>query len=307
MMYEQPNHTFALTDILETLGFHPVKDRGRDLFYRSPFRRERTPTFHVDRTDNLWYDFGGETGGDVVDFARAFLASRGLGVSRNDAVCFLGETGAGIPPQTAFNRACREEVSRLRIAHVSRRLEHRGLIRYLTDQRKIPFDLARKYLVEVRVRNSLTGDTFHALGMKNDDGGYAVHNRHFTGTVGRPDVTVIRGRRIPAREVHVFEDFMDMLSALADQRVSRFDGDMIVLHRPCCLSKSLAYVEGYEPYRRLFSWLDNDRAGEKASAIFKRVAGREGQMDVCEMNATYAPFNDVNDCRAARLGLHPFG
>ncbi|MCB0713810.1 MAG: toprim domain-containing protein [Ignavibacteriae bacterium] len=301
-MFEHHANTYPLPDILAALGFHPAKGEGRDLFYRSPFRRERTPAFHVDCVDNLWYDFGSECGGDVVDFARAFLASRGLGVSREESLRFLGETGAGIPPQVSFNRASRRIAQPYRIAGISRHIAHPGLRRYLSEERGIPLSLAGKYLVEVTVCDRGTGHVFHTLGMKNDDGGYALHNRHFTQTLGRVDVTVIRGRRVPAREVHVFEDFMDLLSALAEQNVDRFDGDMIVLHMPGCLTKSLAYIDHYEPYQRLYAWLDNDRTGEKAANIFRRVAGR-GNLDYRDMNSAYAPFTDVSDYRVERLAF----
>ncbi|MCB0713117.1 MAG: hypothetical protein KDD67_12370 [Ignavibacteriae bacterium] len=300
-MYRHDTHTIPLTDILHALGFNPVKYRGRDLFYRSPFRKEKVPTFHVDEVENVWYDFASECGGDVVDFARAFLGSRGLGVSREDALMFLGETAAGIPPQTTFNRVSRPVRNPYKVVNLSYRLRHPGLIRYLTEDCGIPLSLAQKHLAEVQVLDRNTGHHFHALAMQNEDGGFALRNRYVTGTAGRHDVTVIRGLCVPAREVHVFDDFIDLLSALADHGVDRFDGDMIVLHRPDCLDKSFAYIEEYEPYRRLYSWLGGDRTGEKASAIFKRVAGRQRHLDFCDINERTFPFTGVSASRAGQF------
>ena len=44
-----------IVDILSHLGF-PDKHRG-DMYY-SPFRQESTPSFHINRRCNIWYDHG---------------------------------------------------------------------------------------------------------------------------------------------------------------------------------------------------------------------------------------------------------
>lgn len=42
-----------LEDFLRRLGFTPVKRQGDSLWYRSPFREERTPSFKVSLSLNL--------------------------------------------------------------------------------------------------------------------------------------------------------------------------------------------------------------------------------------------------------------
>lgn len=300
-------NAISLPEILSKLGYPPQKERGRDLLYFSPFREERTPSFHVNAVDNIWYDFGAELGGDVVDFASAYLESRGLDHSVSEALRFLGENfPAGEQalslPRHAFNEKAQAGAPTLEIVDVHP-LRHVLLLRYLLNDRRIPLDLARKYLVEIKVRNRNTGKTFSAVGMKNADKGYELRNAFFKGCLGHKDVTVIRGAEYPPREVHVFEGFMDLLSALADQEIETFAGDVIVLHSLACLSKALPYIEHYENYKRLFSWLDNDRAGEKASRFLQRITEQQHHLDFCAMNKTYAPHKDVNEARVMRLGL----
>ena len=56
-----------IVDILSHLGF-PDKHRG-DMYY-SPFRQESTPSFHINRRCNIWYDHGAAVGGGVLDLVR---------------------------------------------------------------------------------------------------------------------------------------------------------------------------------------------------------------------------------------------
>ena len=42
-----------LEDYLRRMGFSPVKEQGDSLWYRSPFRQERTPSFKVSLSRNL--------------------------------------------------------------------------------------------------------------------------------------------------------------------------------------------------------------------------------------------------------------
>jgi len=55
---------------LEMLGHEVVarKKNDTDYWYLSPLREERTASFHIDRLNNEWYDFGLATGGNPVDF-----------------------------------------------------------------------------------------------------------------------------------------------------------------------------------------------------------------------------------------------
>lgn len=298
-------NAISLFDFLKSLGYTPEKQRGHDHLYRSPFRMERTPSFHLHAADNLWYDFGAGCGGDVLDFVCTYLESLGCTHNVSAALRFLDDRySPAAPGYTA--RPKRETVEdggpALTIEGVHG-LRHPALLAYLTDERMIPLDLARKYLVEVEVRNRNTGKTFHALGMENDDGGYELRTNVFKGCAGRKDVTVIRGATLPATDVHVFEGMMDLLSALADQKLDAFAGDMIVLHSLSCLSKALPYIENYESYTKVFSWLDNDAAGEKASALLRRIVQQQEHLTFCPMNATYTPCKDVNAARVARLFL----
>lgn len=46
-----------IADFLHSLGYSPVKQQGINLWYKSPFREEKEPSFKVNPDRNLWYDF----------------------------------------------------------------------------------------------------------------------------------------------------------------------------------------------------------------------------------------------------------
>ena len=41
--------------------------KGKNVFYFSPLRLEKTPSFVVNTKDNLWYDFGTGRGGNLIN------------------------------------------------------------------------------------------------------------------------------------------------------------------------------------------------------------------------------------------------
>lgn len=295
-------NAIPLPEILSKLGCQPQKNRGSDQLYFSLLREERTPSFHVNVPGNVWFDFGEGRGGTVVDFACAWLESRSLKHEVRDALRFLSDMQIYVQFPRVFSLKPQDEEPALQVVDVGP-LRHSALLRYLSDGRRIPLDLARVYLSEVKVHNRKTGKSFHALGMKNDNGGFELRNAFFKGCAGHKDVTVLRGTGVPAPDVHVFEGTMDLLSALADQEIESFRGDMIVLHSLASLSKALPYIEHYEDYGQLYTWLDNDPAGEKATHFLRQIAGQQKNLGFCAMNETYAPCKDVNEWRCKRHGL----
>ena len=64
-----------LADFLARLGHEPVRRSGNELWYRAPYRSERTPSFRVNVAKQLWYDFGLGKGGDIFTLAGEFAQS----------------------------------------------------------------------------------------------------------------------------------------------------------------------------------------------------------------------------------------
>ena len=82
----------ALADFLARLGHEPVRRSGNELWYRAPYRNERTPSFRVNVAKQFWYDFGLDKGGDIFTLAGEFIGSNDF----MEQVKFIAET-ANIP------------------------------------------------------------------------------------------------------------------------------------------------------------------------------------------------------------------
>jgi len=41
--------------------------RNSDYWYLSPFRQEKTPSFKINRHQNVWFDHGAGEGGTIID------------------------------------------------------------------------------------------------------------------------------------------------------------------------------------------------------------------------------------------------
>jgi len=56
-------------DLVELIGqYTPLKKTGRTYSGLSPFRTEKTPSFHVWPETQTWRDFGSNEGGDLFTF-----------------------------------------------------------------------------------------------------------------------------------------------------------------------------------------------------------------------------------------------
>lgn len=299
MNIEQAN-SINLSVILEKLGHHPASTKGVDLWYHSPLHNEKTPSFHVHTGNNVWYDFGEGKGGNTVDFACAWLFSHREDHTVADALRWLDNMHSlkpcvHVPKEEAISDGATLELRKVTA------LQNAVFINYL-HSRGIPFTLGKRYLIEAHVHNRHTGKTFSALAVPNENGGYELRNKFFKGCIASKGISFFRGRTLFPEEIHVFEGFMDFLSALVYQKTSRFEGDAIVLNSTANVSQAFPYIKDYS-YKIIYSWLDNDTAGQCATKTLRDFAGKQKKLSFKAMNETYKDFKDVNAWHMHRLEL----
>jgi hypothetical protein len=105
--------------------------------------------------------------------------------------------------------------------------------------------------------------------------------------------------------IHLFEGWPDLLTVLTREKTDRLLYDAISLNSVLMLESVLPFVKGYG-YQKLFSWMDNDAAGNAANEKLKAfVQAEEGLTHYC-MNKIYTPHKDVNAWHMADLGLPQF-
>ena len=95
-----------IADFLARLGHEPVRRSGNELWYLTPYRGERTPSFRVNVMKQLWYDFGLGKGGDIFTLAREFIGSNDF----MEQVKFIAETANMFMPVQIGRASCRERV-----------------------------------------------------------------------------------------------------------------------------------------------------------------------------------------------------
>ena len=263
-----------IADFLNAMGIQPQKQKGGILWYKAPYRTERTPSFKVDTNKNVWFDFGIGKGGDIFDLAGEFIGSGDFLLR----AAFIAKSGMCPLPVLEQPQKNRERKPAFEDIWV-RPLQDTKLLGYLKE-RGILADTAIPNCEEVRYR--VHGKRYHAIGFRNDAGGMELRNRFFKGCIPPKDISLkCNGSDVCA----VFEGLMDYLSAM---QLGIIDSDWLVLNSVSNVEKA---VKGLQGYGRIECFLDNDDAGRRT---FQRLHDCFGEK-VIDRSSLYADHKDLND------------
>lgn len=291
----EESKNIKLADYLHSLGYNPVKQQGSSLWYKSPFREEKEPSFKVNPDRNLWYDFGLGKGGNIIALAQELYAS--------DSVPYLLDKIAQQalhvrPVSFSFRQQSSTQPSFQQLEVVP--LSSPALYSYL-QERGINTELAKRECREVRYLTD--GKPYFAVGFPNRSGGYEIRNKFFKGCIAPKDITHIRQEQ-PKESCYLFEGFMDYLSFLT-LRLERcpdrpdLDGqDYIVLNSTSNLSKAIRPLGGYG---LIHCFLDNDKAGMEAVQELREEYG----LRIRDASHIYGGYNDLNDFLRSKQNEQP--
>ena len=289
MNAEQANK-ITLISILETIGIVVAKQKGNEYWYLSPFRKEKTASFHVNISKNIWFDHGEGKGGTVIDFVCHYLKSSQESDTIVDALRWLRNMH---PIQPLVSREdsvkCESDLDLRRVSVLQNPL----FISYL-NSRGIHFTLAKRYLKEAAIYNKKTGKTFQAICLRNENGGYELRNKFFKGCIAPKGISFIRGSKFLPEDIHIFEGLMDFLSALTHEKRSQFDGDVIILNSISCLKEAFVYIGNYS-YKTIYTWMDNDTAGDKTTKAIDEFVKGQSDLKFIPMNKIYKKHKDINE------------
>lgn len=295
----------SIARILEHLNTKAYKITEHESWYFSPFRNERTASFHVLPAKNLWFDFGEAIGGDPIKLVQTYLERQGQDNSISATLkWFESHIGKAIPA-APINPATKPDKRKPKLTLLAAEsIRHIGLIHYL-ERRGIPLDIAQRYLKQIRFRNRNTGKTMFALGWQNEDEGYELNNPNFKGCIGQKDITFIRGANPKPHDkrhgIHIFEGMLDFLSVITFQNGKPLIYDSLILNSVSCIKRADPYIKNYG-YRLGYTWLDNDTAGRQATDTLIQLFKAENMVHI-PMNGVYRPFKDVNAWHMQRLEL----
>lgn len=308
----------SLPDLMAKLGHEPVKvlKGGNEIWYVSPFRTEKEASFHTSFLGGkwIWNDFG-DTGGTVIDFAIRYNGFHQV----RDALTWLAEVSRGnlakLPrsrvgeasnqnepdlfsqPQSKPPASLAVEDRQLRFIEALP-LTNPLILEYLARERRIPEEIARHYLCEVRYRNAANGKDYFAFGMKNESGGYEIRvassKYSFKSALIARDITLIQGASPERGVVNIFEGMTDFLSLLVMMNTGNLSGDSIIMHSLSSYQRAADVIRNRQ-YTVINTFLDNNRPGQEGTERFKAdFTGR-----VAPQSHIFAPYADLNDALCA--------
>ena len=246
-------------DIFEYLTKSGITGTEKKYFvwYCSPFRNEKTPSFRLDRIANRWIDFGTGQNGDILDLVKLIHDTDTLG-ALTILSCNTDKSFSFSRPKIEY----KEETPGIVIKHVQP-IENKALIQYLAA-RGIPLQTARHNTVEAYYEAN--NKHFFSIAFKNDHGGYELRNKYFKNCSSPKYFTTFQVNE--NKELNLFEGFFDFLSALAFYHVQSLIQNTIVLNSLSNLNAVMPLLSNYE---KINLYLDNDNAGRDAVEKIKSL------------------------------------
>lgn len=316
-IYQANNLDFR--DLLSKLGHEPVKvlKGGRDIWYLSPFRAEKKPSFHIreGREYNwIWYDFGQDGASTILDFIMQYK-----GTDKKGALAFLDTlysnhniqrtVSFSFPSQSSPQAKVlnqKAEAFRDFIFIQDLPIQSETIFSYL-ESRKISRRIASKYfrVIKYRHKDKPSQTPYFGFGMQNESGGWEVRsasdkeNEVFKTAIIAKDITFIGGKEQSRGEVNLFEGMTDFVSLLAMFGADSLKGDAIILHGLKLYGRAVDLIRGSE-YIRINTFLDNNQSGIETT---QKIIDDFGKM-VVNQSSKFLPYIDLND--ALRDGSNPF-
>ena len=279
----------SIRDYLARRGLHPTKDNTHYGLYLSPLREERTPSFKVDYTQNLWYDFGLGAGGSIID-----LVMRLERCDFTQAVRLLSGGGrTAIPAPASISALPTAPVLRI-LSDIP--LRHPALVGYLSS-REIDPTIATAYCREMHY--TVGGRAYFAVGFRNDASGWELRSERFKGCASPKQITTIDNRSDTAV---AFEGCMDFLSYLSMKRPDPLRIDAVVLNSVANLPKAIPFLERHSTIQAFF---DNDDAGRKATAELKRLCPNSTVIDRSHLYREHKDLNEYWQAKQPRPHIAP--
>ena len=158
------------------------------------------------------------------------------------------------------------------------------LLTYL-QEREINIALAKRECSEAHFTHN--GKRYFAIAFPNVSGGYEIRNRYFKGCIAPKEISHIRQSGTARETCYVFEGFMDYLSFLTLKRNPNPPHNIVVLNSVTNLAKAVPFIASHE---RVYTYLDNDEAGRKATSELKAAC-----RNISDQSVHYRPHNDLND------------
>ena len=267
-----------LREFLTAIDCREVKTRGRNHWYRSPFRAEHDASFKVNSERNEWFDFGIGRGGNIIELGKLLYNTTYI----PEILRHIEAYAAKIPNEKEFpsKQVHVEDTSKSNIQLLP--LSHPALLYYVRD-RGVDIEVAKTYC------------RYYGIAFLNRSGGMEIRNPFFKGCEGGKDISIVHSiQGNVANQCCVFEGFFNFLSymTLKKQGIKGIckaeEYDCIILNSVSNINKACSVVSQYD---YIHCYLDNDDAGHKATEKLCCLYPNK----VIDESHLYHPHNDLND------------
>lgn len=267
-------------------GIKEENKNGGKKIYKSPLRQENTASFSVDTIRNTFFDFGNPNKKTTSIIDLVMLMEK---VSFPDA-CKILESYDGEKEKEFIKdnfslftvNTLNDEPKNYEVTAV-KDLQHPALIRYV-ESRKITLNTAFSYLKEIHYKNAK--GQFFGVGYQNDSDGYVLRSEIMKKPINLGKSGIKTFAISDCKSVSIFEGMFDFLSCIEHyKRLPRCTA--IILNSVSNLSKAMPQLERAE---KIYSYLDNDDAGQKATQKMK-----DAGLNILDQSNIYKNYKDFNE------------
>ena len=297
----------SISEYLDYAGIKPAKQRlsGRELWHSSPLRSgDSHPSFKVDTVKNLWFDFGLDRGGNIVDLvceltnstvAQALAILERSEANKSPTIYQRYKLTTPLPYKSSVqtslldekkNVAGEKEKSVFEIISVSE-IKNKALIAYLKE-RKIDINVANTYLKQISFKPADKTKSYFALGFPSGDG-FEARSKVFKGFVGTKKEMITLNLE-NNKSLSIFEGFMDFLAFLSHQGITNFQNSVIILNTINLRDHALKKIGEYN-FSKVYLFLDNDKAGNETKQFF---IDKIKDTPISDKSFLYKDYNDFN-------------
>ncbi|WP_445709789.1 toprim domain-containing protein [Flavobacterium sp.] len=270
--------TVPIEQVLYRMGINPQKTSGDDIWYLSPFTKEKTPSFKINQKINRWYCHSSGFGGNTLDFV-----IKKTGCSISEALTYLKDFDIFFSFQKQIFESPEEELDRIDHIEKIKPIQHTALIQYLRNRGISKYE-NESSLKEIHY--SIKDKKYFALGFRNDSGGFEVRSKYAKICLGIKDITTVLNQ---SKVLRVFEGFFDYLSF---KQTENELSDYIILNSISMLEKNLHLLFNYE---KIELFLDNDLQGDKATELINNQFE-----NVIDCRLQYKSYKDLNEFISAK-------
>jgi len=281
----------SIPDLMGMWGNQPLKVKrdGNILWYSSPFRSDKDPSFVTTYVGGkckwIWKDFG-DAGGTIIDlverhqnldvsaslayleqmFGKQSSKSNRVGDNRQPSLfSFKQQSNLSAKP-TAQNFSPKESDLELKLIS-TKPVTNPIIFSYLTKERCIDRKLIDKYLVE------------------------ASDKYKFKSSLNAKDITTIKGTGAEPTRINIFEGMTDFLSLLTYYKRHSLPHDAIIMNSTNAnLDKTISALK-VGNYDKINTFFDNDSTGIKTFEAIKA----EFPDNISSQSHLFAPHTDFND------------